>query len=587
MNEQPVEYITTFKFDDNKGLITEAPNVMRGKHLRVDLLDVDRLVKVNDLQPITNPITFSKNNIPTSDGLLSNEIFGITMYDRMNTCAYIDLGEWFINPELYKTWSKLDKKIIACVFETQRFIINDNGALQEDPNGDTGIAFLKKNFPRINIARTASIKRDINVDFINACKNNPGAFMRKQIVIPAALRDVDTSKGGRVSLGTINSLYRNLILAAKALKESSDYGLDMAGTTRGRIQDLIVKIFDYFGNGTTINGEETGAVVPGKLGVLRRSVMSKTTDYASRSVITAPDLRVERQEDLQSTLDYCAVPLAHVLSNFTPYIIFAAKRHFDNWFSGNKGIPTGSLPGKDNKDTDPFIYPKNYQMQFSEERIAKEINRFCEGYSNRFIPISVEITDGKTKNILFKGYNVTKEEYEKNAGNMPVMERAFTWCDLFYICATDVVQDKHIIVVRYPIDSIYNQAPMRIHVSSTIKTEPMVVDGIAYSNYPYIRQNDIGTNTSNKFVDSLRVCNLFLDGFGGDYDGDTTTNKGIYSVEANAELERVMNSNYSYIDLGGQPIRTAGKEAFQSIYNLTLSLPDGKPKLENPVFGKA
>lgn len=566
-------------FDPTVGLMKfNEANAMRGEHLRVNLLDVDRLVKVNDLQPITNPITFSKNNIPTSDGLLSNEIFGITMYDRMNTCAYIDLGEWFINPELYKTWSKLDKKIVACVAETQYFKIDENGALQEDPNGETGIAFLKKNFSRINIARTASIKRDVNVDFINACKTNPGAFMRKQIVIPAALRDVDTSKGGRVSLGTINSLYRNLILAARALRESSEYGLDMAGATRGRIQDLIVKIFDFFGNGTTINGEETGAVVPGKLGVLRRAVMSKTTDYASRSVITAPDLHVERQDELQSTLDYCAVPLSHVLSNFTPYIIFAAKRYFENWFSGGKQIPAGD--GK-------FYTPKDYQMQFSEERISKEINRFCEGYSNRFIPIAFDTTEGTTTRIIFKGYNTTKEEYEKNAGNMPIVERPFTWCDLFYICATDIVQDKHMIVVRYPIDSIYNQVPLRIHVSSTIKTEPMVVDGVAYTNYPYIRENDIGTNTSNLFVDSVRICNLFLDGMGGDYDGDTTTNKGIYSVEANEELERVMNSNFNYIDLGGQPIRTAGKEAFQSIYNLTLSLSDAKTKLQTPVFGKA
>ena len=66
---------------------------------------------------------------------------------------------------------------------------------------------------------------------------------------------------------------------------------------------------------------------------------------------------------------------------------------------------------------------------------------------------------------------------------------------------------------------MYNQFPSRIHVSSTIKTEPMVVDNKFYPNYPYIRQNDIGTNTSNKFVDSVRICNLFLDGLNGDYDG--------------------------------------------------------------------
>ena len=144
-----------------------AGNQMRAPHLRVDLLDMDRLVKVNDLKPITNPITFQKNNIPTPDGLLSNKIFGIAMYDRMNTCAYIDLHEWFLSPLVYKTWARVDKKIIACVNETKYFKIDDKGTLVEDEDGETGIEFLRKNFNRINIERTASIKRDQNVNFLN------------------------------------------------------------------------------------------------------------------------------------------------------------------------------------------------------------------------------------------------------------------------------------------------------------------------------------------------------------------------------------------------------------------------------------
>lgn len=440
-----MNYIRT----DLPGIFVESErNPVRGNHLRVDLLDMDRLVKVNDLKPITNPITFAKNNIPTSDGLLSNEIFGITMYDRMNTCAYIDLHEWFMSPIIYKTWSKLDKKIIACVNETKYFSIDESGKLVEDENGETGIEFLRKNFNRINIARTASIKRDMNVDFISSYKNKPGAFIRKMLVIPAGLRDVDTSKGGRVSIGEINSLYRNLILACKALSESTGYGLDMVGATRGRIQNSLVQIYDYFGNGTTINGETTGAIVPGKVGVLRRAVMSKTTDYASRLVITAPELKVEKLEDMASDLDYAAVPLHSIISNFTPYMIFSVKRYFENAFSGGKGIPFIDPKTKEEK----IVYPKDYQMQFSEENIKKEMDRFRMGYSDRLIPIKVETTDGDIIHLRFKGFNVSEEDYKAGAGNMPIVDRDFTWCDIFYICAEEVCADKHIIVTRYPIN---------------------------------------------------------------------------------------------------------------------------------------
>ena len=114
----------------------------------------------------------------------------------------------------------------------------------------------------------------------------------------------------------------------------------------------------------------------------------------------------------------------------------------------------------------------------------------------------------------------------------------------------------------------------------------MIVDDKFYSTYPYIRQNDIGTNTSGLFVDSVRPCNLFLEGMGGDYDGDTTSNTGLYSIEANEEAEKNMNSMINLIGIGGTPVRNAGNEAFQALYNLTLSLPDADKKLETPVFGK-
>lgn len=417
------------------------------EHLRVNLLDMNRLVKVNDLQEITNPVIFQRNNIPTSDGLLSNEIFGITMYDRSNTCAYIDLKEWFLNPIVYKVWSKLDKKIIDCVHGTKTFIINSKGELEENENGETGIAFLKKNFDKINIARTASVKRDLNVDFIEHCKKDPGTFINKMLVIPAYYRDVDTSKGGKISVGEINELYRNLIIATRALKESMDYGLDMSSATRGRIQESIVRIFDWFGSGTTVNGVTTGANIPGKTGVIRRAVNSKTTDYSTRLVMSAPELKYDNVNDMQVNLEYSAIPLASALSNFMPFIIFIVKRYFENAFSGGKTIPNYDKNGKYLGE----YTPKDYQIQFSEERIKREIKRFLTGYSNRFVPIEVDTVEGKKVKLRFKGFNTTKEEYEKGVGNPSIIDRTFTWCDIFYIAAVKATADKHVMIVRYPI----------------------------------------------------------------------------------------------------------------------------------------
>lgn len=64
---------------------------------------------------------------------------------------------------------------------------------------------------------------------------------------------------------------------------------------------------------------------------------------------------------------------------------------------------------------------------------------------------------------------------------------------------------------------------------------------------------------------------------------DTVTVRPVYTNESNEELEKVMNSNFNLIGMGGKPIRNPGNEAFQALYNMTLVLPDAKG-LSTPEF---
>lgn len=157
-----------------------------------------------------------------------------------------------------------------------------------------------------------------------------------------------------------------------------------------------------------------------------------------------------------------------------------------------------------------------------------------------------------------------------------------TWCDLFYIAATEATRDKTVLITRYPIDSCYNQFPTKIVISSTVKTEPIYYNGEFYKYYPKIREEDISSNTSNKFIDTLMISNLMLDAIGGDYDGDQTSVKGVYTKEANEELLKFMNSKSNYIGFNGECIRKSSNEAIQSIFNLTRVLPG--TELKDMVF---
>lgn len=541
------------------------------KHLEVSLLDPDKLVKENNLQEITNPVFLSRPGIPSSDGLLSNEIFGITKDERANTFAYIDLSEWFIHPLCYKAWVGMDRKIREVVHGTNTFVVNDHGEIVEDENGSNGIDFLRKNITNIKFKSTNSDRRDRRIKFLEENRNL--IFIRKMIVIPAYYRDLNTNNK-KLGVGDINKLYSSLIMAVRSLKESKDYGLNLSAATKGRVQEILLSIYQWFADEPRLSK---------KNGVIKRAGLTKTTDYASRLVISAPDLNVETMEDMMVTIDTSAVPLASICINFFPFIVFHVRRFFENEFSG-----TDKYPYKDKNGKIQYVDIDDYMINFSDEVIKEEIKKFVYGYSKRIVPIKVPNKQGKEIYMRFTGHQIDKKDYDEifndidQAGKYPIIDRDLTWCDVLYMAAIEATRDKHILITRYPIDSFYNQFPSKIVISSTVDTEPMVINGHLYKYYPKIRQEDMNCNTSNRFVDTFRMSNLHLGSIGGDYDGDQVIIKGIYSKEANQELEKFIQSKLYYISIGGKNVRTPSKEAIQAMYQLTISLDSNKT--QKPVF---
>ena len=136
------------------------------KHFKLAPLDVEKFVKANDVKEVTDPVFFVKNNQPTADGLLSNEIFGITKEERANIYGYIDLYDWFMHPLMYKLWSRMDHRVKEIVHGTKKFIVNSHGDFEENLNGESGVSFLRKNIDKIKIRSTESKKRDKKIQYI-------------------------------------------------------------------------------------------------------------------------------------------------------------------------------------------------------------------------------------------------------------------------------------------------------------------------------------------------------------------------------------------------------------------------------------
>lgn len=69
-------------------------------------------------------------------------------------------------------------------------------------------------------------------------------------------------------------------------------------------------------------------------------------------------------------------------------------------------------------------------------------------------------------------------------------------------------------------DSAYNQLVSKPRISTIKDTEPVYINNTFYRWYPKIRENDVGSNTSNRFIDTMNISNLVIGGMGADYDGE-------------------------------------------------------------------
>ena len=555
--------------------VSEAEYNKAINHLRLEILDIDRFIKVNNCKPVTNPVFYDRTNVPTSDGLLSNEIFGITQTDRSGIFAYIDLGDWYIDPSCYKIWSRLDSNVKACVHKTARFIVNEKGELVQDINGKNGVKFLKDNLDRIKFKSSESIKRDLRVRYLE--KNRNRIFINKYLVIPPYYRDTNTTKKS-VGVGGINKLYSQLIIAANTVKTTQEYGFDMSGPMQGRVQEILLSIYDWFCGNTnnSINDKDVGVGLSGKTGIIRRANMTKTSNFSARLVISAPELKVNRPEDMMVTFDKSAVPLAACIACYRPFVQFFVRKFFENEFIG-----TQQYPVIDEKGNISYETPKDPLIEFSDERIKTEMEKFIHSYNNRFVPIRVPLEDtNKVIYMQFKGRFSADNPLSEEA----IFQRRLTWCDIFFMATVEAVKNKMALITRYPVDSRFNEITTEIEVSSTKETEQMYFNNTYYRYYPKIREEDIETNTGNKFIDTLKLSNLYLPGLGGDYDGDTVVIKGAFTSETSDELRRFRDSKMNFIDFGSSNIRSSSKDVIQSVYNLTKILDTDKATLSDPIF---
>lgn len=519
--------------------------------MKIDLFDTAEFIELNHLQEITSPVIFQRGDVPHPNGLVSNEIFGITTKSRKETFAYIDLHGYFLNPHIYKSIKRSFSYINQLIDGSANFSLDKDGYLVKDENGDTGLEFLYNNWEKIKWKYSDKDGiRNERLDLITKTPKNI-IFTKYVIVIPAFYRDVTiSSSGGETS--DLNKMYAKIIRLAKTINDQYLFGLQF-DLTNSAIQNTMVDIYDYFKH-----------KIEKKQGLIRKYLMGRNVDYCTRTVITAPTFHANKADQMMINFRYAGIPISQICSLCFPFVMqwlnkFFERELFDNKYSKILYDPTTDTSAGTVELDSP-------ETVFTEKYLKKMVDTYIKDPESRFNKIEVPTKSNKKLYLTFTGMRIDPTNTSEISGTA---FRPMTWTDILYMACYDVTKDKHCLVTRYPLLDEFGIFICKIRVLSTTDTVPMSFNNKLYKYYPNIDFSIPHERMATKFIDSVQFSNSYLPGLDGDYDGDQTTIKILFTQEANEECENYMNSKSYFINASGKNIRFVENEAIQTFYTMT------------------
>ena len=468
--------------------------------MKLDILDIDRLIGVNKLQPVTSPRLFSTKMSYDPDGVLSTDIFGISKSERRGTFAYINLNQRFLHPHIYgNIMKRMFQEIRYIVSGQRRYVIKD-GQPVESPDGWTGIQGLYEHWEEINWKK----RKSSNTKAIHLLSKLPKntIFIDKILVCPPAYRDVllAGTKDGSDHVSELNELYTRLIRSCALIAEGGIFAKTQYATQM-KIQENLYEISNFFKDQISKTS-----------GIIRKYLIGKSVDYGVRTVISAPTYNHNTFNNSMVDIDHTALPISQCCATYYPFIESWLRNFFTReiindpnmisyWDDNKKRFITGIL--------------KDPESQFSDKNIRKIINNYMKNPDNRFNVISADLILPTTNetiriNMMLRGRMIGENKQSVD------LNRPMTITDILYIACVEVCEKRHVMISRYPVGTDKGIFFNKIRVQSTSDHVHVIFNGKEYSYYPKIDLKTPREQVGTKFIDTAVFSNSLLEGMGGD-----------------------------------------------------------------------
>ena len=329
--------------------------------VRIDLFDVDEFIELNHLQEVTSPVLFERGGIPNPNGLVSNEIFGVSIKSRKETFAYINLNGHFFTPHIYKIIKRVFRNIDKIINGEEYYSIDKEGHLIKDPKGQTGIDFLYDNWSKIKWEGNAGMSSE-RTNLIGKSKKNE-VWISKEIVIPAFYRDINSSQAGGGEVPELDQFYIKLIRMAALLKDRDMFDISFHSTNYN-IQNTLVDIYNYFKD-----------KLDKKSGLLRKYLMGKNVDYCVRTVISGPVYNQDDPKNNMVSMRYSAVPITQICTECYPFMVAWLRNFFERELMEQQYVKWDITP--DNPE-ETLVQLKNPEAFYNDTFIKKAIDKYVK-----------------------------------------------------------------------------------------------------------------------------------------------------------------------------------------------------------------
>ena len=450
--------------------------------------------------------------------------------DKKILHGYIDLKGHFIDPTTYMFVSRrVFRDLPFIVSKEKKFSIDSKGLLVQDPDGNTGIEWLYKNFDKIKFKnqKDAVVNKYTRDNF----------FINKMDVIPLHFRDVNTTSG-TMKIDELNNLYMDLIKACKFKERNSSSSLDTSFIDV-KVQGILVSIVEYISN-----------MLFGKKGAQRQLAMGRSVDNSARIVLSANEVRMKDTLGKgKVTMDSSCYPLHHLLNMFPIHIITEVQKLLHYFYDLNL---------MDNLSLEEF------EDHFTDDYIKEMIENYYHSYADRSSYVLGPHNEKFEFDFEFKSRKGTNK-----------IHRGITWMELFYIAFNNIKDSVRAKFTRFPVTG--KESLLFVKPHAIVMNTDEADCKIFHNNTEIFNLEDFCDITKYieepipyVYEETEKISNLLLNGLGADFDGDKVISESIYSKDAVEEIDKYNETPLSFVRPNGDNLRTLGKEPVQAIYDLTL-----------------